>query len=100
MIAAVQRNIPVAVAHRCRPLLAAHRPAPTLLPCPQIALAAAVSGVVGHYLDGEFELDDYNHTTSCGLSMRGASVCTAAYLSTVASILLSVFIIAMQVDAC
>ena len=63
---------------------------------PQVGLASAVAGVVGAYLTGEFELDDM-HTTSCGLSMRGSSICTAAYLAAAVTCVLSLLMIAMQV---
>lgn len=61
----------------------------------QLALAASISGVVGAYLTGEFDVDGV-HTASCGLSMHG-SVCTAAFVGTAVSTLVSLLIIAMQV---
>ena len=62
----------------------------------QLALAASISGVVGAYLTGEFEADDA-HTATCGLSMHGSSVCTAAFVGTAVSVVLSLLMMAMQV---
>lgn len=62
----------------------------------QLALAASISGVIGACLNGEFVVDDA-HTATCGLSMHGSSVCTAAYVGTAVSILLSVVMMALQV---
>ncbi|KAI7839426.1 hypothetical protein COHA_006827 [Chlorella ohadii] len=64
----------------------------------QLALAASISGVVGAYLTGEFEVDDA-HTATCGLSMHGSSVCTAAFVGTAVSVVLSLLMMAMQCAA-
>jgi hypothetical protein len=75
---------------RCRP--------PRLCLLSQIGLASAVSAIIGKYLTGSFPLDDSGTlTVSCALSMRSASVCTAGYASTAASILLSFAMVALQV---
>ena len=66
----------------------------------QMGAAAAVAALIGRFLDGAFPLDDTgDHMVSCALSMKSASACTAGYISSVVSILLSLALIALQASA-
>ena len=66
----------------------------------QIALACAVSAVIGKFLDGSFAIPDSDYTASCGLSMVSSSVCIAGYVTTAVTIVLCLVLIGMQVCGC
>lgn len=65
----------------------------------QIALACAVSAVLGRYLYGSFPIPNSDYTAQCGLGMTSTSVCTAAFVSTAFTLCLCLIIIGMQCAA-
>ena len=83
------------------PSVAFSRPPHPFLPpaCPpQIAFASAVSAVIAKYLDGSFPIaGSETLVATCALSMRSSAACTSGYVTTTFSILISSFIIALQV---
>ena len=83
------------------PSVAFSRPPHPFLPpaCPpQIAFASAVPAVIAKYLDGSFPIaGSETLVATCALSMRSSAACTSGYVTTTFSILISSFIIALQV---
>lgn len=72
---------------------------PARPPVLQIALACALSGLIGAYLSGSFPIADSTYTASCGLSMQSSSVCVAGFVTTALTIVAMLAMIGMQCAA-
>lgn len=68
-------------------------------PALQIALACAVSAVIGAHLTGEFVIADSTYTSSCALSMQSNSICVAGYATTALTICAQLVVIGTQCAA-